>query len=305
MKILVTGGAGFIGAHLTRQLLKNNFEVTVLDNLSTGNKKNLPSEIFLKVMDVRDVEVKNFIRQGNFDAIVHLAAQIAVADSMKNPQLDADINISGTINILEAARICNVRRIIFASTAAVYGDVAENDLPIKESQNLNPLSFYALSKMTAENYIRSYAENFGLEYVILRFANVYGEFQIDRGEGGVISIFTRLIKNRQTPIIFGDGLQTRDFIHADDIAAGICAALTTNEKNFTCNLSTQTEINLNDLIKIFGEVAGYEIFPKYQSPRQGDIRRSSLANEKAKKFLTWQPKISLSDGLRQILIPAN
>ena len=305
MKILVTGGAGFIGAHLTRQLLKNNFEVTVLDNLSTGNKKNLPEEIFLQVMDVRDVEVVNFIRQGNFDAIVHLAAQIAVADSMKNPKFDADINISGTINILEAARLCNVRRIIFASTAAVYGDVAENELPIKESQTLRPMSFYALSKMTAENYIRSYAENFGLEYVILRFANVYGEFQIDRGEGGVISIFTRLIKNRQTPIIFGDGLQTRDFIHADDIAAGICAALKTNEKNFTCNLSTQTEINLNDLIKIFGEVAGYEIFPQYQSPRQGDIRRSSLANENAEKFLNWQPKISLRDGLRQILITAN
>ena len=299
MKILVTGGAGFIGAHLTRQLLKNNFEVEVLDNLSTGNKKNLPQEINLTVMDIRDVEVKNFIKRGNFDAIVHLAAQIAVADSMKNPQLDADINIAGTINILEAARLSNVRRIIFASTAAVYGDVAEEDLPIKESHNLRPMSFYALSKMTAENYIRSYAEIFGLEYVILRFANVYGEYQIDRGEGGVISIFTRLIKQRQTPIIFGDGLQTRDFIHADDIAAGICAALTTKEKNSTYNLSTQTEINLNDLIKIFGEVAGYEIFPQYQSPRQGDISRSSLANEKAKKALNWQPKISLSEGLKQ------
>ena len=299
MKILVTGGAGFIGSHLVRQLLKNNFEVAVLDNLSSGTKKNLPAEINFAEMDIRDEKFSKFVEKEKFDAAVHLAGQTMVNKSVQYPKFDADVNVIGTINLLEAAKKFSVRRIVFASTAAVYGDVDEKILPIKESQPLNPMSFYALSKMTAENYLKLYSELFGLEFIALRFSNVYGEFQGDGGEGGVISIFSKLAAQKKQPTIFGDGLQTRDFIHAEDISKGICAALTTENKNFACNLSTQTEINLNELVKILSKAAGYEIFPTYQARRQGDIKRSSLSNEKSRKILNWKPKISLLEGLQR------
>lgn len=301
MKILVTGGAGFIGSHLLPQLLADGHEVTVLDNASSGKWENVPAECEHWEMDIRSEAVIPKIIKARFTVIVHLAAQTMVSSSQDDPQFDAAENIMGTVNILEAARLSDVDRIILSSTAAAYGDVPVNDLPIKESEMVKPLSFYGLSKVTAEQYIRQYQKSFGLNYVIFRFANVYGERQGDAGEGGVISIFAKKIAKGEGITIFGDGKQTRDFVYAGDIAAGIRAAITTDNVNDTYNLSTQQETSLLELVAIMSDIKGRKISPSFGTARTGDILRSSLSNKKAITKLGWKPKRSLKDGLKQTM----
>ncbi len=300
MKVLVTGGAGFIGSHLVRQLIANGDEVYVLDNLSTGSLSHLPRAGFtFWKQDIRDNNIIQQIIFAQFDAIVHLAAQTMVDASIKDPEFDAAENILGTIHVLEAARKSNVRRVIFASTAAAYGDVAENVLPIRETEKLKPMSFYGLSKVTVEKYLVLYNKMYDLNYVICRFANVYGERQGDSGEGGVISIFAKRIANGQDITIFGDGEQTRDFVYAGDIAAGICKALVTAKMNTVYNLSTQTETSLNELVDILGRVAGCKLPIAHGPVREGDIYRSMLSNEKAVNNLMWKPAVDLLKGLQR------
>ena len=298
MKVLITGGAGFIGSHVVRCLLLHGYEVIVVDNLTTGRKENLPTGVDLIKMDILDSQFISLVEQHNIDSIVHLAAQTLVDYSLKSPINDADQNIMGTIQVLEAARMGNVRRVIFSSTAAVYGDVSDTSLlPLKEDNVLAPTSFYGLSKLTVERYLKLYQKNYGLEYAILRFANVYGERQGLGGEGGVISIFLKKIAEGKTITIFGDGNQTRDFIYAGDIANGILAALETANANITCNLSTQLETSLNDLINTLEYVTGNKLGVEYCARRSGDIYRSSLSNGSAKRLLGWEPIISLENGL--------
>lgn len=300
MKVLVTGGAGFIGSHLVHLLLAFGHDVTVLDNLSTGMREHLPVAGFtFWEMDVRSPEARERIVAGHFDAIVHLAGQTMVDASICDPHFDASENLLGTVNVLEAARQSGVGRVIFASTAAAYGDVMEDELPVAEGLPLAPLSFYGLTKVTVERYLALYQRLYGLDYVVLRFANVFGERQGDKGEGGVISIFAKRIVRGDGVTIFGDGGQTRDFIYAGDVARGIVQALVTEHVNTAYNLSTQTETSLNDLVRIFGEVVGKDLKPKHGTAREGDIYRSVLANEKARKGLGWQPVTSLQEGLRR------
>lgn len=298
MKVLVTGGAGFIGSHLMRRLKENNIATAALDNLSVGSRDNLFDGMELIAADVLSPELNSIVAAGQFDAIVHLAGQTMVNRSIDKPDFDAQQNILGTVNVLEAARKNGIDRVIFASTAAAYGNVSETDLPVKESQELLPMSFYGLSKVTVERYLELYHEVYGLDYVVLRFANVYGERQGDSGEGGVISIFARSIAKGQDITIFGDGEQTRDFIYAGDIAAGIIAALTTKEVNAAYNLSTQTETSLRELVSILSGLAGRKIIPHYDAERPGDIYRSMLSNARARRGLNWQPVVSLEEGLR-------
>ena len=300
MNVLVTGGAGFIGSHLVRQLLDAEHQVTVLDNVSTGTWQHLPQgkeTCTCWEMDIRDKAAREKIEQAKFDVIVQLAGQTMVDVSIKDPEFDASENIMGTINVLEAARNSGVKRVIFASTAAAYGDVTEDKLPIREEETLAPMSFYGLTKVAVEKYLKLYHDLYGLDYVALRFANVYGERQGDKGEGGVISIFAKRIARGEGITIFGDGEQTRDFIYAGDVASGILAALHTENVNTEYNLSTQTETSLNQLVHLFAEVSGKDLRPQYAEARQGDIRRSMLANEKAKTGLGWEPKVSLKEGL--------
>ncbi|MEE0482143.1 MAG: NAD-dependent epimerase/dehydratase family protein [Mitsuokella jalaludinii] len=279
MKVLVTGGAGFIGSHLVRRLMALGYEVTVLDNLSTGVREHLPKEGFtFWELDDRAPEARERIVAGHFDA---------------------SENVLGTVNVLEAARASGVKRVVFASTAAAYGDVEEDVLPLQEQLPLAPMSFYGLTKVVAERYLALYQALYGLDYVVLRFANVYGERQGDKGEGGVISIFAKRVAKGEPLIIFGDGGQTRDFIYAGDIANGIVHALTTEHANTAYNLSTQTETSLNNLVAIFGKAVGRELHPAHEAAREGDIYRSMLANEKAKASLHWQPEVSLEEGLRR------
>ena len=215
MKVLVTGGAGFIGSHLVRRLMALGYEVTVLDNLSTGVREHLPEEGFaFWELDDRAPEARERIVAGHFDAIVHLAGQTMVDASIRGPHFDASENVLGTVNVLEAARASGVKRVIFASTAAAYGDVEEDVLPLQ----LAPMSFYGLTKVVAERYLALYQVLYGFDYVVLRFANIYGEYQGDRGEGDVISIFAKRVAKGEPLTIFGDNGQTRDLIYAGDIA---------------------------------------------------------------------------------------
>lgn len=301
MKVLVTGGAGFIGSHLVRQLLAAGHEVTVLDNVSTGDWGHLPAGCEEWEMDIRSQEIIPRIMKARFDAIVHLAAQTMVNVSIDDPAFDAMQNVVGTVNVLEAARKSEVDRVIFASTAAGYGDVAETELPIKEQQALQPMSFYGLSKVTVEKYLAMYKEVFGLDYVALRFANVYGERQGDTGEGGVISIFAKRVAAGKGITIYGDGEQTRDFIYAGDIAAGICAALATENVNAVYNLSTSTETSLNELVKIMEDITWKKVDVSYGAVRTGDIRRSVLDNSMAVQNLGWKPQTSLKKGLKNTI----
>ena len=304
MNVLVTGGAGFIGSHLVRQLLDAKHNVTVLDNVSTGTWQHLPQgkdTCTCWEMDIRDKAAREKIEQAKFDVIVHLAAQTMVDVSVKDPEFDASENIMGTVNILEAARHSGVKRIIFASTAASYGDVTEDKLPIREEETLAPMSFYGLSKVTVEKYLKLYHDLYGLDYVALRFANVYGERQGDTGEGGVISIFAKRIAKDQGITVFGDGRQTRDFIYAGDIAAGIIAAMTTDKANAVYNLSNQTETSLLELIELMAKASGKTVEPAFAAHREGDINRSMLCHEAAVQNLNWQPKMDLADGLARTI----
>ncbi|TYZ24519.1 NAD-dependent epimerase/dehydratase family protein [Selenomonas ruminis] len=302
MRGLITGGAGFIGSHLVRQLLQTDHQLVVMDNAITGGRHYLPAGggFTCWQQDIRDATAKKKIQQEKFDVIIHLAAQTMVDASIKDPVFDASENIMGTLNVLEAARQCGAR-VIFASTAAAYGDVVENELPVLESHELSPQSFYGLTKVGVEKYLALYHQHYGLDYVICRFANVYGERQGDKGEGGVISIFAKRIAAGKDITIYGDGTQTRDFVYAGDIARGICKAMTTENVNTVYNLSTQTETSLLDLVRIMSEVSGCEITPKFWPVREGDIYRSMLSNQKAKAGLGWEPQVSLEDGLRRTM----
>ena len=299
MKVLITGGAGFIGSHLVRLLQKKGEGVAVVDNFSTGLRENLTDGTAIYECDVTSPELANVFETVRPDAVVHLAGQTTVHVSMADPELDAMQNVIGSVRVLEQARQCGVKRVIFASTAASYGDVAEDHLPIDEFEPLAPLSFYGLSKVTVEHYLDLYHKAYGLDYVVLRFANVYGERQGDGGEGGVISIFAKRIAKDEPITIYGDGKQTRDFVYAGDIARGIEAALRSPHANRAYNLSTQTETSLKELVAVLAQVSGKKIVPEYADPRTGDIYKSLLANGRARRSLGWEPQTSLEEGLRR------
>jgi len=297
MKVLVTGGAGFIGSHLIRTIDKKGDVPIVVDNLSAGLVQNVPKGIKLYDADILGKETENIFREEKFDTVVHLAAQTLVTKSLVDPVYDMYQNIAGTVRILELSKRYGIKRVVFSSSAATYGDVPTEKLPIQESSPLHPLSFYGLSKQTAERYISMYHRLFGLDYVVLRFSNVYGERQGDGGEGGVISIFAQKIAHNDAITIYGDGYQTRDFIYAGDVAEGICAALHTPYGNTVYNLSTQTETTVNEITELLAQVKNQALNIKYAPAREGDIRRSVLSNEKAKENLKWNPKMTFSEGL--------
>lgn len=305
MKVLVTGGAGFIGSHLVRELIARGIETVVLDNLSTGLRENLPDDVRLIVGDVRSGELASshtlldLFMEERPDMVVHLAAQTMVDSSIKDPVLDMDVNIRGAVNVLEASRKSGVKRIVFSSTAAAYGDVPAEKLPLREDMEPRPKSFYALSKVTTEGYLSMYHELFGLSYIVLRFANVYGERQGAGGEGGVISIFAKALAKENDITIFGDGGQTRDFIYADDVARAVVSALLTSAEraNTIYNVSTETETPLKDVVKHLANAAGRAVQPDYRPARKGDIYRSVLSNKKLREALGWAPEVGLAEGL--------
>lgn len=217
--------------------------------------------------------------------------------SVDDPAYDADVNIMGTVNVLEACRKTGVKRVVFSSTAATYGDIEE--VPIREEFTVNPLSFYGLSKLTVEQYLKLYHELYGLEYVILRYANVYGERQGDGGEGGVISIFTKKVAKDEAFVIHGDGKQTRDFVYAGDVARANWCAVNTDHCNTIYNVSTNSETSIRELVDLLESASGKMVERQYGERREGDIYRSVLDNSKIVTRLDWMPLVNLQEGLKR------
>lgn len=298
MEILITGGAGFIGSHILAQLQgRRDMDVVVFDNLSSGSKEHVPAGMELVEGDVCDeAAVDALFADHHFDAVIHLAAQTMVPTSVEQPVLDCRINLEGVLHVLEACRIHGTGHILFSSSAAVYGDNLH--IPLKETERLVPTSPYGITKMTTEHYLRVYHELYGMDATVFRFANVYGERQGEKGEGGVVSIFCKLLSQRQGITVFGDGNQTRDFVYAGDIAQAIIRALPLKGCH-TMNVSTGQETSINDLIRSFEKAVGYTVPVQYTAPRTGDILRSVLSNEALKRDLGFVPEMDLEEGIRR------
>ena len=298
MEILITGGAGFIGSHILAQLQgRRDMDVVVFDNLSSGSKEHVPAGMELVEGDVCDeAAVDALFADHHFDAVVHLAAQTMVPFSVDHPVEDCQINLEGVLHVLEACRTHGTGHILFSSSAAVYGDNLH--IPLKETERLVPTSPYGVTKMTTEHYLRVYHELYGMDATVFRFANVYGERQGEKGEGGVVSIFCKFLSQRQGITVFGDGNQTRDFVYAGDIAQAIIRALPLKGCH-TMNVSTGQETSINDLIRSFEKAVGYTVPVQYTAPRTGDILRSVLSNEALKRDLGFVPAMDLEEGIRR------
>lgn len=294
MRITVTGGAGFIGSHLVDRLIEDGHTVQVIDNLYTGNKEFVHSKAQFVELDIRDPNLYSVLEEFRPDYIFHEAAQTEVSTSMSDPMLDCDINLMGLINLLNAAVKLDVKKFLMPSSAAVYGNL--DTLPLNEEMIGNPSSFYGLTKLTTEHYLRIYHESFGLPYICYRYSNVFGPRQGNGGEGGVISIFAKAIVQGSPIIIYGDGKQTRDFIYVDDVVEANILGMQ-HQVTGIYNVSTGISSSVNLLVDEFRNISGKDIEVVYDKPRLGDIRDSVLATDKSEKELLFTAKYNLHDGL--------
>lgn len=294
MRITVTGRAGFIGSHLVDRLIEDGHTVQVIDNLYTGNKEFVHSKAQFVELDIRDPKLYSVLEEFRPDYIFHEAAQTEVSTSMSDPMLDCDINLMGLINLLNAAVKLDVKKFLMPSSAAVYGNL--DTLPLNEEMIGNPSSFYGLTKLTTEHYLRIYHEAFGLPYLCYRYSNVFGPRQGNGGEGGVISIFAKAIVQDSPIIIYGDGKQTRDFIYVDDVVEANILGMQ-HQVTGIYNVSTGISSSVNLLVDEFRNISGKDIEVVYDKPRLGDIRDSVLATDKSEKELLFTAKYNLHDGL--------
>ena len=304
-RVLVTGGAGFIGSHVADRFLAEGHTVTIIDNLSSGRRANLPSRATFHELDVRSPEAAELVRTGGFDVITHLAAQIDVRKSVDNPVLDADINILGALNLLEAVRAAGrmpTTRVVFTSTGgAIYGDAAIP--PHTEDVPKEPDSPYAIAKHAVEQYLSYYARIHGLRAVAVRFSNVYGPRQDPHGEAGVVAIFCGRLLAGQPLTIFGDGNQTRDYVYVGDVAEAMLRAAEyhppksagMNARAF--NIGTGVATSVVDLASALMSAAGRTVPVEFAPARPGELQESSLTIDKAAAELGWRPSVSLSQGL--------
>jgi UDP-glucose 4-epimerase len=294
--ILITGGAGFIGSHVADLLIEKNHNVFVADNLSSGYDSNLNPKAVFYNLNINSSELENIFKEHKIDYVFHFAAQASVSFSTKNPTEDAQENIIGSVNILKLSKKYGIKKFITSSTAAVYG--VPKYLPVDENHSTTCLSFYGLSKLTMEKY----TELFGIDYIIFRFANVYGPRQSAHGEAGVIAIFADKMKNNEEILIHGDGEQTRDFVYVSDIAQICLQAIETEIKNEIINVSTNKAISVNNLFEIMAENYNYKKLPAYIKERFGDIKHSILDNKKCAELLKFIPETSIEKGLKTLII---
>jgi len=293
MKILVTGGAGFIGSHLVKALVENNYEVIVIDNLSTGKKEYLPENIEFYQKDI--TEEGAFDEIEGVDTIIHLAAQVDARASVDDPLFDAQNNIIGTIACLEYAKEQGVKKFVFASTCGVYGN--QQELPIPESASTEPISAYGLSKLCAEQYIQYYQRIYNLDTAILRFANIYGPRQYRGENSGVISLFAHLVQENKPITIFGDGKQTRDYLYVADVVSAIIASLSTRLDG-PVNIGTGKESHLLEVVELMQYYVDVPISVTHESEKKGDIKHSCLAINLAKDQLNWASSHDLASGIK-------
>jgi UDP-glucose 4-epimerase len=304
-RILITGGAGFIGSHVVQRFLDAGWGVEVIDDLSSGKRENLPSTAQLHVLDVRSPEAAGLIEKGRFDAVVHLAAQMDVRKSVADPVFDASVNILGSLNILEAIRRGGGNtRLLFASTGgALYGDFAPP--PNREGDAKDPESPYGIAKLSVEYYMAFYGRVHGLECAALRFGNVYGPRQDPHGEAGVVAIFCGRILEGKALKVFGTGEQTRDYVFVGDVANAVYKAATIktpkaerlDARGF--NIGTGAGTSVNDLARTLLRVAGSGIPIEYAPARPGEQMHSVIAIDKATSGLGWRPAMSLEGGLKE------
>lgn len=296
---LVTGAAGFIGSHLVDTLLKEGWTVIGLDNFSTGARSNLlnASGAFKLIQgDIRDESALETAIKG-VDVVFHHAAAISVSNSVEYPAQTTDMNCTGTARLLEAARDAGVDRVILASSAAVYGSNVE--IPVSEEAPTAPESPYALSKRYTEQLALQYAEQYELDVIVLRYFNVFGPRQDPEGEyAAVIPQFIQLMADGQRPVIYGDGEQSRDFVHVDDVVAANLAAATTDCDGEIFNVAGGDQITINELVETLNTVLGTDIQPTYDDPRPGDVRHSQASISKAESMLGYSPSVDLEAGLR-------
>lgn len=297
MRVIVTGGAGFIGSYVVDRLVASGCDVYVIDNLSTGSIDNLNKKAEFIQMDINDVKIHKLLDSIRPEVVNHHAAQVNVSASLRDPVEDCLTNILGTVNLLKSCASSGVRKIIYASSAAIYGN--PEYLPIDERHPLAPLSFYGLSKLVPEQYIRMFHNWFSIDYTILRYSNVYGPRQNAKGEAGVVAVFTDRVFNGDELVVYGNGEQTRDFIYVEDVAAANLAALEKGSQ-LTLNVSTNVQTTLNHLLNLLEGVVQKEIKRHYAPARSGDIGQSCLDNRLAKGSLFWQPQTGLHQGIQKM-----
>jgi UDP-glucose 4-epimerase len=292
MRAIVTGGAGFIGSHLVDALLARGDAVHVVDDFSSGKREQVPEGAEFSQLDIRD-SLESVFSAVRPEVCFHLAAQIDVRVATADPQLDARINVLGTINVLEAARKHDAE-VVFSSTGgAIYG---ECDGPAAETAPLEPISPYGVSKLSGEEYLATYARLYGASHVALRYGNVYGPRQDAHGEAGVVAIFFAAFEEGRAPVIFGDGAQTRDFVYVGDVVAATLAA---QGKAGVYNVGTGVETNVNELFEACRRVAGVEVEAERRPERAGEILRSVVDPSLAARELDWRPETTLEDGLAE------
>ena len=302
MRAVVTGGAGFIGSTLTDRLLSEGHSVTVIDNLATGRISNLDGareagEKFSFVeLDVRSAEIPNAIADAAPEVVFHLAAQADVRVSVERPLFDAEVNVLGGLNVIEAARLAGARKVVVASSGGtIYGDPAPEDLPVDEQHSQHPISPYGVAKKVIDDYLHAFKYLHGLNYAALALANVYGPRQDPHGEAGVVAIFAGKLLSGEECRIFGDGEQTRDFVYVDDVVDAFVRAADRGD-GVLCNIGTGVETSVNTLYRAMADAAGVDSSAVYAPPRVGELQRSALNPGFAGTQLGWKPQTSLNDG---------
>lgn len=298
MKALVTGGAGFIGSHVVDLLIKSGYVVSVIDNLVSGKISNINPKATFYEIDICSNEIREAFKEEVPDLIFHLAAQSSLTKALQDPVYDEAVNVNGTLRLLEMAREFGVKKIIYSSSAAIYGNPVF--LPITEEHPSKPVSQYGLSKWLAEHYIKLYNRMYNINYAILRYSNVYGPRQTADGEAGVITIFIDRIKQRKPVIVNGDGTNTRDFIYVNDVAKANLAAAQKGHCTVS-NIATGKETSLLQLIKYLEKMCRCPVRVEYGAEREGDIARSSLAPLSARYVFGWEAKVPLIEGLTRTL----
>jgi UDP-glucose 4-epimerase len=300
MRIVVTGGAGFVGSHVVDRLLADGHAVTVVDNLSTGRRDLVNPGASLQVCDIRSPGLDVVFAACRPEAVVHVAAQAAVARSVLDPRLDASVNVIGTIGVLEAARRAGVQRVVYTSTGgAAYGDT--DAIPTPEDHPTRATSPYGVSKVAAERYLECWAGLTGTSTLTLRLANVYGPRQNPKGEAGVIAIFIHHLLSGQPCVVNGDGEQTRDYVYVEDVADAVARALARPDVTGVVNVGTGVETSVNDLYRRLARAAAVTRPAEHAPPRPGEQRRSVLDASRAKRLLGWTPATSLDDGVARTL----
>lgn len=298
LNILVTGGAGFIASHIVDALIENGHNVTIIDNLSTGRKENINPKAKFYEKDIRD-DLSEIFEQGKFDIVNHHAAQINVRRSVNDPIYDAQINILGTLNLLQNCVKFGVKKFMFASTGgAVYGE--QDYFPADENHKQQPLSPYGISKLAVEKYLYFYKEVHNLRYTILRYANIYGPRQNPLGEAGVVCIFLDKILSGQQPIINGNGEQTRDYVYVKDVVKANLLTLEEEESD-VYNVGTAIETSVNELFQIINSNFNYKIKKVHGPAKPGEQMRSVITSEKLFKKFNWKPSNKLIDGLKETI----